>query len=53
MQDLTQMKCVACRTGTPTVTEDEISEMLPEIPDWDLNEINKLLKVLMIKLRKR
>jgi 4a-hydroxytetrahydrobiopterin dehydratase len=37
-QPLVQMKCVACRRGAPTVTEEEITELKPQIPEWELVE---------------
>src|SRR5436309_14979394 len=38
MSDLTEQKCVACRVGAPKVTEQEIDELKPQIPDWKLVE---------------
>jgi len=38
MDTLIQMKCVACRKGEPTVTEAEIVELHPQIPDWQIVE---------------
>ena len=38
MGKLTSEKCVACRRGAPTVTEAEIAELKPQVPDWDLVE---------------
>ncbi len=32
------MKCVACRRDAPTVTESEIAEFLPQVPDWVIVE---------------
>ena len=40
MATLTQMKCVACRRDAPTVTDAEISELQPQIPDWSLVEVD-------------
>ncbi len=34
MEELTEKKCVACRVGAPAVTEDEIKELHPKVPDW-------------------
>jgi 4a-hydroxytetrahydrobiopterin dehydratase len=34
MSTLTQMQCVACRGGEPTVTEAELAEYQPQVPDW-------------------
>jgi 4a-hydroxytetrahydrobiopterin dehydratase len=39
MNQLTQMKCVACRKGEPTVTDEEISEFHPQVPDWKILEV--------------
>ena len=33
---LTQEKCVACRRDSPLVTQEEVAELRPQIPDWDL-----------------
>jgi 4a-hydroxytetrahydrobiopterin dehydratase len=34
--DLLAEKCVACRKDAPRVTDDEIEELHPLIPDWAL-----------------
>jgi len=31
-------RCVACRRGSPTVTDDEIAELHPGLPEWRLTE---------------
>ncbi len=36
MSELTAQKCVACRADAPRVTESEIAEMRPGIPEWEL-----------------
>lgn len=36
MSDLTRMRCEACRRGSPVVTDVELTEYLPQIPDWEL-----------------
>lgn len=38
MEELVEMKCVACRKGEPTVTENEIAGLLPRIPEWKIVE---------------
>jgi 4a-hydroxytetrahydrobiopterin dehydratase len=38
MTDLTQERCVACRRDAPRVTDDEIAELKPQIPDWEIVE---------------
>lgn len=36
MEELTQQKCTACSKDAPRVTEDEIAELKPQIPDWKI-----------------
>ena len=48
MTALTAQTCVACRRDAPQVTDAEIAELRPEIPDWELVEIdgvNRLRRV--------
>ena len=37
-ESLADRKCVVCRAGTPTLTDAEIAELRPEVPEWDLVE---------------
>jgi 4a-hydroxytetrahydrobiopterin dehydratase len=37
--ELSRMTCVACRRDAPTVTDEQIAEFQPQIPDWDLVEV--------------
>lgn len=34
MSNLTKQKCVACRADAPRVTDDELPDLIREIPDW-------------------
>ena len=38
MVSLLQEKCVACRADAPRVTEEEMAELLPELPHWQVVE---------------
>ena len=38
MAELTSEKCVACRADAPRVTEAEIQELKPQIPEWEMVE---------------
>ncbi|MGA8595107.1 MAG: 4a-hydroxytetrahydrobiopterin dehydratase [Bryobacteraceae bacterium] len=38
MTILTNEKCTACRRDSPQVTEAEIRELKPQVPDWTLVE---------------
>jgi 4a-hydroxytetrahydrobiopterin dehydratase len=36
MNDLTKQKCEACHVGAPRVTDAEVAELKPQVPDWQL-----------------
>lgn len=38
MEELLQLKCVACRKDAPTVTEEEMGSFLPQVPHWNIAE---------------
>ena len=38
MSALTQERCVACRADAPRVSDEEIAELKPQVPDWELVE---------------
>ena len=40
MTELAQLKCVACRGGEPTLTKAEIAELHPQIPEWQIIEVD-------------
>ena len=40
MTSLAQSTCVACRRDAPQVTDAEIAELSPEIPEWELIEVD-------------
>ena len=46
------MKCVACRRDSPIVTQEELVELLPQVPKWNLIErdgIKRLERVFSFK----
>ena len=40
MTNLAGQKCVACRAGEPTVTDSEIQRLHPQIPEWQVKEVD-------------
>ena len=34
MEELLKQKCVACRADAPRVTDDELPDLIKQIPDW-------------------
>lgn len=52
MEDLTEQKCEACRVGAPSVTAQEIAQLHPKVPDWQIIDeqgIPKLDRVFKFK----
>lgn len=47
MSRLTEMKCEACRRGSPVVTDQELTDYKQQIPHWTLifDEMRKLQRV--------
>ncbi len=45
METLTQMKCVACRTDAPTVTDAEIAEFHVQVPGWDIVKLDGIKRL--------
>jgi 4a-hydroxytetrahydrobiopterin dehydratase len=42
MSNLTQERCVACRKDSLRVTDAEIAELKPHIPEWNMFEHGKI-----------
>lgn len=40
MADLSEAKCVPCRGGESTLTDQQIRELLPQIPEWQVKEVD-------------
>jgi 4a-hydroxytetrahydrobiopterin dehydratase len=45
VSELAGATCVACRRDAPQVTDEEIAELLPEIPDWELFEVDGIKRL--------
>jgi len=45
LTDLREMKCVACRGGEPTLTDSEIAELQPQVPEWQVKEVNGMKRL--------
>jgi len=40
MTELKELKCVPCRGGEPPLTQAEIALLKPQVPDWEVIEVN-------------
>ena len=39
------MKCVACRKGAPTVTDEETADFRPQVPEWEIVERDSIKRL--------
>ena len=44
-EELTQKKCSACSGDSSPVSESEIKQLKPQIPDWDIKDENGELRL--------
>lgn len=40
MENLTQMKCVSCRSDVSPMTEPQIYQLMPQVPQWRVMEVD-------------
>ena len=45
MDKLSQQKCVACRGGDPKLTDSEINELHPQVPEWQVKEVDGIKRL--------
>lgn len=45
MTELKNRTCEACRKGAPLVTQAEVDELHPQVPDWDIVEVDGMQRL--------
>ena len=45
MSTLAASRCVACRRDAPRVTPEEVAELHPQVPDWELVELDGIQRL--------
>jgi 4a-hydroxytetrahydrobiopterin dehydratase len=45
MTNLAAGKCIACRAGEPTLTEGEIYMLQPQVPEWQVKEVDGMKRL--------
>lgn len=45
MSELREYSCVPCRGGVPPLTKDEINQYLPQVPDWQLLDVDGIFRL--------
>jgi 4a-hydroxytetrahydrobiopterin dehydratase len=44
-ETLAEQKCVACRRDAPTVTDEELAELQPQVPGWELVDLEGIKRL--------
>ena len=42
---LAEGKCIPCRKGDPALTNAEVTKLLPQIPEWELVEVDGIKRL--------
>jgi len=45
MTHLTELTCEACRAGAPEVSDEELAELIKEIPKWDIESRDGIMQL--------
>ncbi len=45
MSELSQLKCVSLRGGEPALSSGEIYHLQPQIPEWQVKEVNGMQRL--------
>lgn len=45
MSGLSAKKCEVCRVGAPRITEKEMKELLPQIPEWEIFDLHGIQRL--------
>jgi len=45
MVSLSKQECEACRAGAPQVSDEELRELMPNIPDWSATVVDGVMQL--------
>ncbi len=45
MVELSKQKCEACRADAPRISDDELRELMPGIPDWEIVVVDGVMQL--------
>ena len=45
MTDLSELKCIDCRGGDPSLTDSEIAELHPHVSEWKVIEVDGISRL--------
>ena len=45
MSELSQQHCEACHADAPMITDEELRELMPKIPDWEVIVVDDIMRL--------
>jgi len=45
MTQLSQQECEACRADAPRISDEELRELMPNIPDWEVVVVDGIMQL--------
>ncbi len=45
MSSLSQQECEACRADAPLISDEELRELMPQIPDWQVVVVDGVMQL--------
>ncbi len=45
MDNLNQQSCEACRADAPKISDEELRELMPQIPDWQVVVVDGIMQL--------
>lgn len=45
MTELSKQTCEACRADAPLISDEELRELMPKIPDWEVIVIDNIMRL--------
>jgi 4a-hydroxytetrahydrobiopterin dehydratase len=45
MNDLSEEKCEACRAGAPKISDEDLRQLMPEIPAWEIIVVDNIMQL--------
>jgi 4a-hydroxytetrahydrobiopterin dehydratase len=46
MTDLSEQNCEACRADAPPISDDDLKQLMPSIPDWEVISVDGVMQLM-------
>ena len=45
MENLSKQSCEACRADAPRISDEDLGQLMPQIPDWNVNVVDGVMQL--------